>query len=334
MTDKIWDAFISHASEDKDEIARPLFEFLSKCGANIWFDEDAIALGDSLTRAIDNGLSMSNYGIVIISQKFIEKDFTDYELRGLLAKEMGADKVIIPIWHNLSREDILRFSPTLADKYAIVTNKNPLQNLGMQILKVICPNAFTSLNRRLARKSAISTGITKQVKLSDIKLSAPRHKELPVELVDRVRLIRASVSDIMPMSLEAWLYGFRCDSNPSREIHLWEIIAANYLEIKSFLDINAGDLKPILSVLLAAISGHKPDIVNSLCQVRTELQMPIIEIITSEGKSNKFPNEKAHNEVDILEKDTDNFFVESFEDNEHLIPDEFIDELYNTLSKK
>jgi hypothetical protein len=174
----------------------------------------------------------------------------------------------------------------------------------MQILKVICPNAFTSLNRRLARKSAISTGITKQVKLSDIKLSAPRHKELPVELVDRVRLIRASVSDIMPMSLEAWLYGFRCDSNPSREIHLWEIIAANYLEIKSF------------------------------CQVRTELQMPIIEIITSEGKSNKFPNEKAHNEVDILEKDTDNFFVESFEDNEHLIPDEFIDELYNTLSKK
>ena len=62
--------------------------------------------------------------------------------------------------------------------------------------------------------------------------------------------------------------------------------------------------------------------------------MPIIEIITSEGKSNKFPNEKAHNEVDILEKDTDNFFVESFEDNEHLIPDEFIDELYNTLSKK
>jgi hypothetical protein len=50
-----WDAFISHASEDKDQIARPLYLQLQELGLRIWFDEFTLTVGDSLRRSIDKG---------------------------------------------------------------------------------------------------------------------------------------------------------------------------------------------------------------------------------------------------------------------------------------
>ena len=68
---KRWDAFISHASEDKDSVARPLFSFLEGKGLTIWYDEFSLKVGDSLRKSIDNGLSKSVCGIVILSKDFL-----------------------------------------------------------------------------------------------------------------------------------------------------------------------------------------------------------------------------------------------------------------------
>jgi hypothetical protein len=72
-SDEKWDAFISHASEDKQEIARPLAELLISYDLKIWYDEFTLNIGDSLSESIDCGLSKSHYGIVILSKKFFEK---------------------------------------------------------------------------------------------------------------------------------------------------------------------------------------------------------------------------------------------------------------------
>lgn len=66
-------AFISHASEDKDDIVRPLSEKLQDQGFDIWYDEFELQVGDSLRRNIDKGLRHSKFGIVILSQNFFEK---------------------------------------------------------------------------------------------------------------------------------------------------------------------------------------------------------------------------------------------------------------------
>ena len=50
-----YDYFISHASEDKDLIARPLAHFLKTASFNVWYDEFALKLGDSLRASIDGG---------------------------------------------------------------------------------------------------------------------------------------------------------------------------------------------------------------------------------------------------------------------------------------
>lgn len=118
-----YDVFISHASEDKDEIARPLAILLQSRGLTVWLDEMKLTLGDSLRRSIDLGLNSSRFGLVILSPSFLSKEWPQKELDGLVARENDSTKVILPIWHKVSRDEIVKYSPILADKLAAPTSK-------------------------------------------------------------------------------------------------------------------------------------------------------------------------------------------------------------------
>lgn len=110
-----YDVFISHASEDKEAVARPLAKALEDKGFKVWYDETTLSIGDNLRRRIDEGLSKSRYGIVILSPDFLRKGWPGYELDGLVARELADSvKVILPIWHNVSSHDIRQYSLPLS----------------------------------------------------------------------------------------------------------------------------------------------------------------------------------------------------------------------------
>lgn len=113
-----WDAFICHASEDKESLVRPLAESLTQMGLLVWYDEFALKVGDSLRRSIDRGLGRSRFGIVVLSHAFFEKEWPQRELDGLVAREVDGRKVILPVWHEVTLEEVRRYSPTLADRVA------------------------------------------------------------------------------------------------------------------------------------------------------------------------------------------------------------------------
>ena len=92
-----WDAFISHASEDKDDFVRPLAEGLRERGLKVWFDEFELKVGDNLRGSIDRGLSQSRFGIVVFSPQFFEKQWPKNELSGLVTREINGAKVILAI---------------------------------------------------------------------------------------------------------------------------------------------------------------------------------------------------------------------------------------------
>lgn len=118
-----WDVFISHASEDKDEIARPLAKALEAKGLSVWYDEFSLRVGDSLRQSIDHGLLRSKFGVVILSPHFFEKHWPQQELNGLASRELGSKKVILPVWHNVGFEEVRRYSPMLADSIAVSTGR-------------------------------------------------------------------------------------------------------------------------------------------------------------------------------------------------------------------
>ncbi len=132
-----YDAFICHASEDKDEVVRPLAEVLYQMGFSIWYDEFELKVGDSLRQSIDKGLVNSRYGIVVLSKAFFAKNWPQYELNGLTAREIGGRKVILPIWHNIEKKDVLAYSPPLADKVALSTKRMSINEIAHALAEVL-----------------------------------------------------------------------------------------------------------------------------------------------------------------------------------------------------
>jgi TIR domain len=137
---KKWDVFISHASEDKEEIAHSLAVALRDRGLAVWYDAFTLKLGDSLRESIDRGLAESRFGVVILSKHFFAKHWTKQELNGLTAIEVRGTKVILPIWHGVTYEDVVNHSPMLADKKAIRTDEG-LDRVVAAILEVVNPDS-------------------------------------------------------------------------------------------------------------------------------------------------------------------------------------------------
>lgn len=139
---KSWDVFISHASEDKDSFARPLAVALRSLGVSVWYDEFSLHLGDSLSRSIDKGLASSSFGLVVISPHFLKKPWSEYELRGLISREIEEDRVILPIWHGVTRRQVVEFSPPLADKVALKTEGLSAQDVAIQVFREVRPDLY------------------------------------------------------------------------------------------------------------------------------------------------------------------------------------------------
>lgn len=94
---KTYDVFISHASDDKDIVVRPLALALQSKGLVVWYDEFELRIGDSLRRKIDRGLANSRFGVVVLSDAFFGKGWPEYELDGLVTKGVADEQVLLPI---------------------------------------------------------------------------------------------------------------------------------------------------------------------------------------------------------------------------------------------
>lgn len=132
-----YDVFISHASEDKDSVVRPLAQALVTKGMKVWYDEFELKIGDSLRRKIDRGLAKSKFGIVVLSQSFIKKGWTNYELDGIISKAITGEQVLLPIWHGITKQEVLDYSPSLADKVARNTASYTVEEIAEEIAELI-----------------------------------------------------------------------------------------------------------------------------------------------------------------------------------------------------
>jgi len=132
-----WDVFISHASEDKEAVAEPLADELRDRGLKVWLDKTELRIGDSLRRKIDYGLAHSTFGIVVLSKSFFAKGWPQYELDGIVSMSVNGEQRMLPIWHEISRDEIARQSPSLVDKIARNTAVNTVAEIADEIAEVV-----------------------------------------------------------------------------------------------------------------------------------------------------------------------------------------------------
>ena len=117
------DVFISHAWEDKASFVDEFVQLLEDRNLHVWYDKSKIKWGDSMRAKIDEGLRHSKFGIVVLSPDYIAegKYWTKTELDSLFQLESINGKMILPIWHNLTKKQVMDFSPSIAGRLAMNT---------------------------------------------------------------------------------------------------------------------------------------------------------------------------------------------------------------------
>jgi len=136
-----YDVFISHAWEDKNDFVDEFVTELTAIGIKPWYDKRQIVWGDPMREKIDAGLAKSKFGIVIISPNYIAegKYWTKNELDGLFQIESVNGKTILPIWHNITKKEILTYSPTIAGKLAMTTASMTPKEIAIELVKLLNP---------------------------------------------------------------------------------------------------------------------------------------------------------------------------------------------------
>jgi len=177
-----WDVFVSHAHEDKIEIVDPLVSELKKKGLKVWYDTTELRIGDSLREKIDYGLSKSRYGIVILSKSFFKKEWPSKELNGLLSKEVDGKKVILPIWHKVSKSEVTSFSPILSDRMGIDSSKGISETAGAIINTIGTTQKFTLqtlpvYKSEFEKLTEILDNLASELKIKEYKDSPPSSVE-------------------------------------------------------------------------------------------------------------------------------------------------------------
>ncbi|MBH5141111.1 DUF1883 domain-containing protein [Rhodococcus erythropolis] len=132
-----WDVFISHASEDKSSVAIPLRDALIARGVSVWLDKTEMRIGHSLRRKIDEGIRSSRFGVVVLSQSFFNKGWTNHELDGLVTKTVAGEQTLLPIWHEITGDQVRGYSPSLADKVALSSESHTIEEIAEQIADVV-----------------------------------------------------------------------------------------------------------------------------------------------------------------------------------------------------
>lgn len=136
---RVWDVFISHASEDKVAVAMPLAEALRNRGLTVWLDDFELQIGDSLRRKIDAGLARSAFGVVIFSRPFFAKGWPQYELDGIVTLSVSGKQKMLPVWHEITKDEVIAQSPSLVDKIARSTAQFTIDEIAAEIADVVDP---------------------------------------------------------------------------------------------------------------------------------------------------------------------------------------------------
>lgn len=130
------DFFISHASEDKDSFVRELANNLMLNGALVFYDEYSIKLGDSLTESINKGITNASHAIIVLSNFFFEKAWTNTELQALFNKSLREQFKLLIIYHEVKHSTAAERYPLLADIKGIDSSIG-IEKIGQSLFEAI-----------------------------------------------------------------------------------------------------------------------------------------------------------------------------------------------------
>lgn len=132
-----FDVFISYAHEDS-EVALTIARGLENKGLNIWIDKKNLMLGDSLIDEIGKAITRSRFGLLVLSKSYLKKQWTITEFKALFHLQLASgQKVILPIWYNITANDIIPKFPFLADIKALIYPNMEMEDIVDTVFNIV-----------------------------------------------------------------------------------------------------------------------------------------------------------------------------------------------------
>lgn len=131
-----YDVFISHANKDKEDLVENLYQSLNKLGVKIFYDKESLEWGDNWKDKILNGVKKAEFAIIVISENFFDREWTEKELNEFLSRQnRNGQKIILPILKNITIEQLKQKYPTVADIQAIDSSEHSTDEIGSLFAK-------------------------------------------------------------------------------------------------------------------------------------------------------------------------------------------------------
>ena len=131
-----YDVFISHANKDKEDLIEELYQSLQKLGISIFYDKESLEWGDNWKERILNGTKKAEFAIIVISENFFDRKWTERELSEFLNRQnRNGQKLILPIVHNITMQQLQEKYPNVADIQAIDSSKYNCDQIALLFAK-------------------------------------------------------------------------------------------------------------------------------------------------------------------------------------------------------
>ncbi|MEY8352542.1 toll/interleukin-1 receptor domain-containing protein [Lachnospiraceae bacterium 54-53] len=133
---KEYDVFISHANSDKNDYVNQLVETIDKLGINIFYDKNILSWGDNWKDIILSGTEKSEFAIIIISDSFFDREWTEIELSEFLQRQNKVkQKTVLPLLHKITIEQLKDKYPALQYIQAIKSNEHSTEQIAILLAK-------------------------------------------------------------------------------------------------------------------------------------------------------------------------------------------------------
>jgi len=133
---KKYDVFISHANRDKAEYVDLLVMAVKRLGINVFYDTDAISWGDHWKDIIIQGTADSEFAIIVISQNFFDREWTERELNEFLNQQNeSGQKIVLPLLLGISLDDLKAHYPELGDIQCVDSERVSKEDITILLAK-------------------------------------------------------------------------------------------------------------------------------------------------------------------------------------------------------
>ncbi|MHB1279198.1 MAG: toll/interleukin-1 receptor domain-containing protein [Bacteroidia bacterium] len=130
LSSKPYDVFISYVVEDR-EIVELLYEELTAQRVKVWYANRELYPGSEIRSEINKGLDNSRFGVALITPSY-----TGHWALGELFYLMRNKDTLIPVLHEISRDEVARSHPEIVTLFCLNTSCG-VENTAIQIADYI-----------------------------------------------------------------------------------------------------------------------------------------------------------------------------------------------------